>query len=101
MMCEPVAVEEDGWSEWIHPTYNFDLERGFLMQCCDCSLIHELEFAINLNNELIFRARRHETDSRADEGSPSEDSGEVQLDLFAEKETGRTRPDEVQARESR
>lgn len=57
--------DEDGWSEWIHPL------PGYLMQCCDCGLIHEMEFAIGRRsgdgplNEgeteeavIVFRARR-------------------------------------------
>lgn len=31
---------ENGWSEWIHPL------PGYLMQCCDCDLIHEMQVAI-------------------------------------------------------
>lgn len=63
--------DEEGWSEWIHPVPNAG--HGYLMQCCDCDLIHEMEFAIvsrdaELNagrlNEgegqsvIIFRAKR-------------------------------------------
>jgi hypothetical protein len=57
---------EDGWSEWIHPL------PGYLMQCCDCGLIHEMEVAIaspnlptdfnsgeNKRRVVIFRMRRH------------------------------------------
>jgi hypothetical protein len=65
--CEPMHPDEEGWSEWIHPL------PGYLMQCCDCGLIHETEFAIvprhkgnagPLNDGegksvIIFRARRH------------------------------------------
>jgi hypothetical protein len=37
--CEPQeAVTEDGWCEWVCPK-----PRGYLMQCCDCGLIHEVE----------------------------------------------------------
>lgn len=65
--CEPMHPDED-WSEWIHPL------PGYLMQCCDCSLIHEMEFAIGKTNVkggpfndgesdrkgvVLFRARRH------------------------------------------
>ena len=70
--CEPVEVMEDGWSEWIHPVSNPELDRAYLLQCCDCSLIHEIEFQLNCDNELIFRARRiddDQEDSRPDEGS--------------------------------
>ena len=66
--CEPMTVEtEEGYSEWIHPL------PGYLMQCCDCGLVHEMEFCIGdrdgdgpLNEGesdetgvILFRARRH------------------------------------------
>lgn len=64
--CDPVAVGEDGWSEWLHPT-----APSFFSQCCDCGLIHEMEFEIVPANGnvalnpgeredgvIIFRARR-------------------------------------------
>ena len=35
-----------GWSTWVKPA------KGFLFKCCDCGLVHELEF------KTIFRARR-------------------------------------------
>jgi hypothetical protein len=65
--CAPVAVNEDGWSEWLHPTPNFR------MQCCDCGLVHVMQFAIGgrdgdgpLNEGetddavVVFRARRED-----------------------------------------
>lgn len=67
MICRPVAVMEDGWSEWIHPS------PGFLMECCDCGLVHELHVRIGKDNgegtplnegerrngrAVIFRMRR-------------------------------------------
>jgi hypothetical protein len=61
---------EDGWSDWIHPL------PGYLLQCCDCDLIHDMEFAIVPRSEvdgegplnegeteagvIIFRAKRHD-----------------------------------------
>jgi hypothetical protein len=60
--CELVEVEEDGWSEWIHPVPNPTEGLGYLMQCCDCGLIHEIEFELDSLNQLIFRARRIDND---------------------------------------
>jgi hypothetical protein len=72
--CEPMAPGEKGWSEWIHPL------PGYLMQCCDCGLTHEMEFEIGRRSEtsgppseglnpgetmetvIIFRARRYARD---------------------------------------
>ena len=31
------AVDDDGWCEWVHPL------PGYLMKCCDCGLVHELD----------------------------------------------------------
>ena len=28
-----------GWSRWVHPTMT-----GYLLACCDCGLIHEMQF---------------------------------------------------------
>lgn len=37
----PVEVEgDDGWTDWIHPL------PGYRLQCCDCGLIHRMEFEI-------------------------------------------------------
>lgn len=66
IQCEPMDPDEEGWSEWIHPL------PGYLMQCCDCGLIHEMEFEIGQRKDegplnpgegdddgvVIFRARR-------------------------------------------
>lgn len=67
LMCKPMDPDEEGWSEWVHPL------PGYLFQCCDCDLIHEMQFQIaepmpgeqTLNEGegsdgvVIFRARRH------------------------------------------
>lgn len=34
-------VTEDGWSEW-----QFPIHKGYLMQCCDCGLVHEVDFKV-------------------------------------------------------
>lgn len=35
-----VMVEgRGGWCEWVYPT-----PKGYLMKCCDCGLVHEMEF---------------------------------------------------------
>lgn len=75
------AVDEDGWSEWIHPL------PGYLMQCCDCGLIHEMQFEVRRIVErtgplthvsdlvedadviVMMRARRHQTNAEPNGGS--------------------------------
>lgn len=34
------AVDPDGWCEWTRPA------PGYQMQCCDCGLVHEVQFSI-------------------------------------------------------
>jgi hypothetical protein len=69
--CEPQpAVTEDGFSNWVCPK-----PIGYLMQCCDCGLIHEAEFRVakykdegsdefdvvdDVNTQAQFRMRRFE-----------------------------------------
>lgn len=45
--------QEDGWTEWVHPL------GGYRMACCDCGLVHDLEFRLDDDNRLNFRARRN------------------------------------------
>lgn len=47
-------TEEGGWCEWIQP-----IEKGYRMACCDCSLVHEMDFRI-YEGRIQHRARRHE-----------------------------------------
>jgi hypothetical protein len=39
--CEPQQEVEDGWCDWVCPK-----PRGYLMQCCGCELIHEVDFRV-------------------------------------------------------
>jgi transcription elongation factor Elf1 len=41
VQCEPQEALEDGWCDWVCPK-----PRGYLMQCCDCGLIHEVDFRV-------------------------------------------------------
>lgn len=67
-----MGAGQDGWSEWIHPL------PGYLMQCCDCKLIHEMQVCIGQDNGdgaplnegerrngrvVLFRMRRHEEEA--------------------------------------
>jgi len=45
-------------NEWARPVM-----KGYRMQCCDCGLIHEMDFKIirwGRGHKVLFRARRHE-----------------------------------------
>lgn len=37
--CKTMPAGRGGWSEWVEPVM-----KGYLMQCCDCGLIHEMQF---------------------------------------------------------
>jgi hypothetical protein len=39
--CEPQEEVEDGWCNWVCPK-----PQGYLMQCCDCELIHEVDYRV-------------------------------------------------------
>lgn len=47
--------------EWIEPTL-----RGFREQCCDCGLVHRLNFRINERGRIEFQSFR---DTRATNGA--------------------------------
>lgn len=48
-----VEVEQkNGWSRWVQP-----VRRGYLMSCCDCGLVHRMDFRI-WNGRVQFRAQR-------------------------------------------
>ena len=41
VQCEPQEEVENGWCDWVCPK-----PQGYLMQCCDCELIHEVDFRV-------------------------------------------------------
>lgn len=53
--------------EWVQP-----IRRGYLMGCCDCNLVHRMDFRIE-NDRVQFRAFRAEGHTK------------VQRKLFANK----------------
>ena len=54
MRRRPFPKEKAG--RWVQP-----VERGYLMACCDCCLVHRLDFRIVgiRKNRVQFRAYRH------------------------------------------
>ena len=44
--------ERNGWSRWVQP-----VRRGYLLACCDCGLVHRMNFRIN-GGRTQFRAQR-------------------------------------------
>ena len=41
-------------NEWVYPVMN-----GYRMMCCDCGLVHEIDFEIMDGTALRFRVRRN------------------------------------------
>lgn len=50
-------MPDPDWTRWVAPV------EGYRMACCDCGLVHELQFAVHAeSNRIMLRARR---DNRA------------------------------------
>lgn len=43
---------KDGWSRWVQP-----VTTGYLLACCDCSLVHRLNFRV-YKGRIQFKAQR-------------------------------------------
>ena len=48
-------IDADGWTIWINPAVPMEHK----IVCCDCGLIHDIEFRV-VENAVQFRARRNE-----------------------------------------
>lgn len=44
---------DDGWCDWVQPVVS-----GYRMSCCDCGLVHNMEFRLH-EGRIQFRASRH------------------------------------------
>lgn len=45
----------DGWSRWVLPVM-----EGYRMACCDCGLVHEVDFRVTNNYDRVeLRMRRN------------------------------------------
>lgn len=42
------------WTDWICP-----VEQGYKMACCDCGLVHNLDFRVAEDNRAEFRVSRN------------------------------------------
>lgn len=49
----PEVEREDGWTDWIHPL------PGYKLACCDCGLVHNMQFRIDDLGQINFRAQRN------------------------------------------
>jgi len=43
---------EDGWTGWIWPA------SQYRFRCCDCALVHLIEFRVDVEGNVCFRVRR-------------------------------------------
>ncbi len=48
------------WTPWILPVL-----KGYRIRCCDCSLVHELQFKVTATGRVLFKARRDERATKA------------------------------------
>jgi hypothetical protein len=51
------TVGEDGWTRWIWPIHD-----GYRFRCCDCELVHVMQFRVDEAGDIGFRIQR---DNRA------------------------------------
>ncbi len=58
-LYEPELEREDGWTDWIHP------QSPYSMECCDCGLVHELEFYIGPSGGVVPKNSFNEGESQA------------------------------------
>lgn len=54
-----MAYDKPAANEWVQP-----ITEGYKMSCCDCGLVHELDFRVE-KGKVQFRVRR---DNRATAG---------------------------------
>jgi hypothetical protein len=55
------AVHPDGWSRWVFPVMD-----GYKMTCCDCGLVHDMQFRVTEEYDRVeFRVRRNERSTAA------------------------------------
>ena len=55
MKSYPVhEANADGWTDWVQPVVD-----GYNMACCDCGLVHTLQFRTADDGLPEFRARRN------------------------------------------
>ena len=50
------------WSRWVSPVQGHDepAEEPFKLSCCDCGLVHDIDFRVTGAGKVLFRfARNH------------------------------------------
>ena len=55
------SIHPDGWSRWVFPVMD-----GYKMTCCDCGLVHDMQFRVTEEYDRVeFRVRRNERSTAA------------------------------------
>ena len=47
-------ARDDGWSRWVTP-----VQQGYKLCCCDCGLVHTVDFRVTDDGFAEFRVRRN------------------------------------------
>lgn len=79
------AVNKAGFSRWVQP-----VPDNYLLACCDCGLVHTIQFRIGKNGRIQFRAARNEQetrDLRADGSAMNTDTHSVVVAKHPEEST--------------
>ena len=61
MRYEKLKVNPDGWSDWQRPIHGRG-QRNYRMACCDCGLVHEMQFRVielRGRQRVLFKAKRN------------------------------------------
>ena len=55
--------EIEGWTRWISPPHGGHGRRNYRLACCDCALVHEIQFRVTKDPagrlSVSFRAKRN------------------------------------------
>jgi hypothetical protein len=60
---EPKKGDKRGFMEWLRPRHS-----GYLLACCDCGLVHELQFRVR-EGRVEYRCRRARNYTKAMRGA--------------------------------
>jgi hypothetical protein len=52
-------AKKSGWTRWIRPVM-----KGYRMACCDCNLVHELDFRVTKKGRVELRAKRDDKSTK-------------------------------------
>ncbi|ESX17884.1 hypothetical protein X766_15940 [Mesorhizobium sp. LSJC255A00] len=56
-------ANKSGWSRWVQPRAD-----RYFMGCCDCDLVHVMQFRVGKNGQVQFRATREDNETRLQRG---------------------------------